>query len=65
METQFKKGDLVKIKSSKQDTLFLVYASLGDCVKLCDCKTNKLYPAEPNMYVKNQSLVLISERTVT
>ena len=65
MEAQFKKGDLVKIKLSGQDTLFLVYTSLDDCVKLCDCTTNKLYPAEKHSYIKKQSLVLISKGIVT
>ena len=65
MEEYFQKGDLVKLKSFRRDTLFLVYTVLEESVKLYDCVENVLYPADPSMYVKKQSLILVSKREIS
>lgn len=65
MEEYFQKGDLVKLKSFRRDTLFLVYTVLEESVKLYDCVENVFYPADPSMYVKKQSLILVSKREIS
>ena len=55
----------MKLKSFRRDTLFLVYTVLEESVKLYDCVENVLYPADPSMYVKKQSLILVSKREIS
>ena len=55
----------MKLKSFRRDTLFLVYTVLEESVKLYDCVENVFYPADPSMYVKKQSLILVSKREIS
>ena len=64
MESCINKGDLVKLKTHRKDSVFLVYSDLGEFVKLYDCCSNVFYPVDPRMYVKKNSLILISEGEV-
>ena len=57
-----KKGDLVRLRKSIDDRLFVVYSVFDECVKLCDCVTNVFYPAGDNLYIKKHFILPVKER---
>ena len=61
MQQDYQRGDLVMIESIRSKSLFLIYHVYDDCVKLIDNKSN-LYPVGRNLFVKKDSLTLLSRQ---